>query len=202
MQLAAVADDGWDASHPQCASNRWSTMLSNGRLLFDWKFFGFVFKPVQGSVVYSSDGTHAGLRWLDRFGGLGSCTLPWVPLVVDRTAYLLTRCDGIPRLTATRGTKRSTFLMSIRDPEQLTRTGNRIVYVARDRTGVGRELWGTDGTRKVSHVLSDIKPGPASSDIQDLTSHGTYATFTADDGHGRADWVTDGTIKGTYKVQS
>ncbi len=60
----------------------------------------------------------------------------------------------------------------------------------------------SNGTRTGSYLLRDINPGHGNSFIEDMVSHGKYAaTFTANDGHGRAAWVTNGTVKGTHKVQ-
>lgn len=80
----------------------------------------------------------------------------------------------------------------------------RIAYAANEQPfgdKRNRELWVSNTDFDGSTTMVDIKPGPDSSFIRDLVSHGSYATFTANDGHGRANWVTDGTVKGTHKVQ-
>lgn len=98
---------------------------------------------------------------------------------------------------------------SIRDPHTNQRPlyvkiGRKIAYAASDNNCQDRELWISAyayGTA-ANMIRIDINPGSNSSLIKNLVSHGTYATFTANDGHGRAHWMTDGTVKGTHKVSS
>lgn len=85
-------------------------------------------------------------------------------------------------------------------PLYVTMGGRRIAYAADGPTGNGRELWVSGAPFYGTATMVDINPGGSSSNPRYLKSHGSYATFTADDGHGRALWRTDGTVKGTYKV--
>jgi ELWxxDGT repeat protein len=87
-----------------------------------------------------------------------------------------------------------------RFPLYVTMAGRRIAYAANDPAGNGRELWVSGAPFSGSTTMVDINPGGGSSNPRYLKSHGSYATFTADDGHGRTLWRTDGTVKGTYKV--
>jgi len=84
-------------------------------------------------------------------------------------------------------------------PRQMTRVGQRIVFVADD--GVhGRELWVATDLLTVM-LLADIFPGPASSVPQHLTGFGGLVLFSAGDGvNGREPWVTDGTPEGTRRL--
>lgn len=214
------ADDGQGSG--VCGFNDWSAALHNGRLVFDWVISAPDFNGVWNDYVatWGSDGTVAGTMSLK----MGSTDCAPVFTLVDRTVFMATRCPlpwpyarphipvfpyG-PSLLATRGNPASTFLVPGLDPAsdghgdwpRFVTVGNLIVYVAGGHHK-GRELWVSDGTRIGSHVLKDIRPGyDDGSRIADLVSHGTYATFTANDGHGRAAWITDGTWKGTHKVTS
>jgi ELWxxDGT repeat protein len=78
--------------------------------------------------------------------------------------------------------------------------GNRVLFAADD--GVhGVELWISDGTAVGTSLVADLVPGYASSFIQNLTSAGGQAFFTAlGDGGGSVLWRTDGTTKGTYAI--
>lgn len=71
---------------------------------------------------------------------------------------------------------------------------HRIVTTGQD--GHGRELWVHD---RVVRVV-DIRPGPAGSDPHRFITDGSSVRFIADDGSGRAEWVTDGTIAGTHRI--
>lgn len=84
-------------------------------------------------------------------------------------------------------------------PRQLTKVGQRIVFVADD--GVhGRELW-VAKENLIAERLADIFPGARSSVPQHLTGFGGLVLFSADDGnHGREPWVTDGTPEGTRRL--
>ena len=75
-----------------------------------------------------------------------------------------------------------------------------MLFEADDGT-LGFELYVSNGTVAGTHLLSDIYPGPASSDIRNMTRVGSQAFFTADDGtDGDELWVTDGTSAGTHLV--
>lgn len=112
------------------------------------------------------------------------------PMVFARGARFHYVTRGMPpssvRLPA--GSRGLTLIPS----ERVVLTGKR------DRTG--RELFLTDGY--TVHLIKDIRPGRASSDPRglELLPNGKVR-FTADDGHGRATWVTDGTRKGTRKLR-
>jgi ELWxxDGT repeat protein len=190
-------DDGTDTSFPECAYNGWSVSLPSGRLIFDWVAFGD--NSAAQSDVRSSDGNSGGLRLLGTFGGL-RCSVPQKPVVVGQTAYLKAGCLGGDTYTATNGLRSTTFGLPGGNVGPLTPVGNRVVYAALAKWG--REPFVSDGTRTGSHLLKDIWPGAHSSGPQDFVSRGSYATFSADDGNGRARWWTNGTPEGTHKVRA
>lgn len=103
----------------------------------------------------------------------------------------LYRSDGTPA-----GTVRLRDVAQVRSPA-LTPDG-RVLFAADSVQGL--ELWVTDGTAVGTVPLVDIRPGPASSDPDQLTWHEAMRVlvFAADDGvHGRELWLTDGTATGT-----
>ena len=78
----------------------------------------------------------------------------------------------------------------------MTRLGKRLYFSADDGEH-GYELWVTDGTRKGTKLLRDIREG-GSSNARVFTRFGKRLYFAADDGvHDFELWVTDGTKKGT-----
>lgn len=89
--------------------------------------------------------------------------------------------------------------------------GGTLLFIARDAAG-GAELWRSDGTDLGTHVVKDIRPGPADAityagpDGEESTllmTMGGAAYFFADDGAGRAGlWKSDGTDAGTSFVAS
>lgn len=66
----------------------------------------------------------------------------------------------------------------------------------------GEELWVTDGTAGGTHMVKDINPGVASSEVNYLTRFNDKVVFSATDGaNGAQLWISDGTEKGTYMVK-
>ncbi len=63
---------------------------------------------------------------------------------------------------------------------------------------IGRELWISDGTSEGTHLVKDVTPGVASSDILALHVANGLAYFTVE---GQA-WVSDGTEVGTVRLES
>jgi hypothetical protein len=73
--------------------------------------------------------------------------------------------------------------------------GRRIVTTGQDSRG--RELWIHDNVM----TRMDLRPGPRSSNPRQLDSRGDRVRFIANDGNGKALWVTDGTVAGTKRVR-
>jgi ELWxxDGT repeat protein len=124
-------------------------------------------------------------------------------VIVGATLYLDAGeqfCANGVQTAATRGSQGTTF--ELPSSSGFMPIGNRVVFDGYGKKGQkGRnELWVSGGTRKSTHLLVDIRPGYPGSDPTAFVSHGTYVTFIADDGQGRATWRTDGTVKGTHKV--
>jgi ELWxxDGT repeat protein len=87
--------------------------------------------------------------------------------------------------------------------DSLAALGGRALFGADD--GVhGRELWVSDGSAAGTHLLRDLRPGPATadSDPANLTPFGGGLLFAADDGRtGVEPWRTDGSAEGTVRVR-
>ena len=96
-----------------------------------------------------------------------------------------------------------------------TNVAGTLFLAAGDRRH-GQELWRSDGTRKGTRLVKDIRPGPrpcanskgacrgqgASSYPSVLTAVGRTLYFTAADGvHGQELWRSDGTARGTRIVK-
>src|SRR5262245_10197052 len=92
-------------------------------------------------------------------------------------------------------------LLSASLPSDLTPVGDRLYFVADD--GIhGRELFTSDGTAAGTHLVRDIRPGAAGSDIRFLAPFGDRLLFTANDGAAGFElWITDGTPGGTNLVK-
>ena len=91
----------------------------------------------------------------------------------------------------------------------LTPVGKRMFFLADD--GVhGQEAWASDGTVRSTVMLADIAPGPANGAFRVLASDDRYVYFKQYDAQGETIaeenavvsgiWRTDGTVKGTRKL--
>ncbi|MCB1057004.1 MAG: hypothetical protein KDD11_16000 [Acidobacteria bacterium] len=68
-------------------------------------------------------------------------------------------------------------------------------------SGLGNELWVSDGTPSGTEVFADLNPGHESSEPRDLVAVGSFFYFSAwDDAHGRELWRSDGTVGGTQRI--
>ena len=117
--------------------------------------------------------------------------------------YLLAR-NGLWKLNSTADgmvlLKEFTPLFSAAPPA-FARLNDHFFFSAAD-TEHGIELWRTDGTAQGTILVSDIAPGTASSNPQDLEVAGGRLFFNAgDEEHGRELWESHGTDEGTRLVQ-
>jgi ELWxxDGT repeat protein len=115
-------------------------------------------------------------------------------------------------LATYRGTLATTIVKRLRvtEPEngRFTELGNsrRFLLAATDDSGIGTELWVTDGTEAGTVLLKDINPGGGLSDsdpenFAPLGNTGRYLFSAETEANGRELWVTDGTTAGTSLVK-
>lgn len=89
------------------------------------------------------------------------------------------------------------------DPRGLFRAANGTAYFSACTPEQGCELWRSDGSEGGTQLVSDIRPGSASSSPADfgVDASGQFVYFSADDGsHGRELWRSDGSAGGTQLV--
>ncbi|OYU34655.1 hypothetical protein [Novosphingobium sp. PASSN1] len=85
-------------------------------------------------------------------------------------------------------------------PAVFARLGVGAVFAA-STADEGNELWFTNGTREGTYLVSDIAPGPRSSNPSYIVGSGDHAFFAAQTyENGTELWVTDGTAAGTHMV--
>lgn len=73
-------------------------------------------------------------------------------------------------------------------PQELTATKGTLYLTGSDKRH-GQELWRSDGTRKGTRMVRNIRRGSAGSELGNLTAVGASLFFTAKDGrHGRELW--------------
>ena len=75
-----------------------------------------------------------------------------------------------------------------------------IYYFVNGDPEYGLELWKSDGTASGTMLLKDINPGPAPSNVQNLTNLNGTLYFSALSG--KELWKSDGTAAGTVKIVS
>ena len=91
-------------------------------------------------------------------------------------------------------------------PRLITVVGSTLFFEACDlltpEQVTNCELWKSDGTESGTARVLDIRPGPESPELAELTPYHGALFFTADDGtHGRELWTSDGTASGTRMVR-
>lgn len=85
------------------------------------------------------------------------------------------------------------------NPRAFTTVGDRTFFIA-DTQAAGSELFVTDGTTAGTQLVADIRPGPGSPGIQQLTALDDRVVFFASDGTGSEPWISDGTPAGTFEL--
>jgi ELWxxDGT repeat protein len=141
------------------------------------------------SQLWRSDGTESGTIPVTSVGVTPEGDGPLPQLTdVGGTLYFVRNAAGGP-LMSTDGTPSGTKLLrSGISPRQLTAVGKTLYFEGYDRQH-GNELWRSDGTRRGTRLVSDIKRGERSSSLLDLTAVGKTLFFIAiDDAHGRELW--------------
>ncbi len=165
-----------------------------------------------GVELWSSDGTAAGtalVRDIDTTAGAGSdpANLTDVNGVVYFTAddgvngIELWRSNGTDAGTVRLAAVNASFA-GLTNFDQLTVTGNALYFTAFEST-TGIELWKYDVAANTLLRLTDIAPGPVSSNPSELTVIGSSLFFAADAGTRTPElWKSDGSVQGTVKVSS
>ncbi len=130
---------------------------------------------VHGRELFVTDGTAAGTHLVADIN----------PRAVPNT---VTNPPGIPPRVGVGST-----------PGDFVALGSRVVFTADDGTA-GRELWITNGTRKGTHRILDLMPGPEGSMPHDLVTLDGVVYFMARNGVAEGLFRTDGTRRGTVLV--
>jgi ELWxxDGT repeat protein len=84
-------------------------------------------------------------------------------------------------LSRTDGTASGTKVLRSVPADQLTAVGKTLYFQGSDKKH-GNELWKSDGTRKGTRLVRDIKRGRGDARISDLTAVGKNLFFSATDG--------------------
>lgn len=134
------------------------------------------------------------------------------------TFFLAEVMDGLGELWATDGTSGGTHrvldvksgpegAIRLQSSTRLPRLDKSPIAALVNRDGAffvaddgihGSELWWSDGTASGTHLVRDLRPGPAGAEPRYLTVVRDLAFFSADDGvHGAELWVSDGSEAGT-----
>lgn len=176
-----------------------------------------------GTELWKSDGTGAGtVQVKDIRPGVTSST-PRNLASAENTLYFWADAPGYGHeIWKSDGTELGTVMVkdinvgswgaipssSLGDPINVICSFNEgAFFVANNgNSGVGSELWKTDGTEAGTVLVKDIRLGAMSSDIQELTEVNGILFFSATDGnaapyHGQELWKSDGTEAGTVLVK-
>ena len=174
-----------------------------------WLVFG-AYSPSRGYELWRTDGTSSGTVPLrDLVPGAGSPTFYGFYPLGQRLLFAADTGHGA-NLWVTDGTNPGTRQLTHYTSRQPfdpyfglygASSAGRLFFPVDD--GVhGRELWTSDGTPAGTHLVSDVCPGPCSSNPYPGIFAAGRLLFAADDGvHGFELWSTDGTAGATWLVK-
>ncbi len=188
---------------PGTTSSNITDIISSGSY-----FYFFVIDPNYRQTVWVSDGTAAGTNPVSNIApGYGS---PFFVVSTDVNGtpyffYIYSDASGNHmELWKTDATGLAGVKVAALNgiPSQTAVVNGKLFFDCPDYfTGVGDELYVSDGTPAGTHIVEDINPNPyAGSNPAHLTSLNGSLYFTADDGTGNALWVSDGSGGGTHRV--
>ena len=144
--------------------------------------------------LWRSDGTEAGttiVKYLDVEPGYGFDLTAFRGKLYFTAGGALWRSDGTPQgTTVVKGNCSPKAGARLRCFSGLTATGtNGTLYLVGSDRSYGGELWRSNGTRKGTRIVSDLRRGRATSLPMYLTAVNRTLFFTANDGrHGRELW--------------
>ena len=105
------------------------------------------------------------------------------------TPHIFDGTTATELIAASTGTERSRGLFN-----------NEVYFEGDDGTGIGDELYKTDGTIAGTVLVADILTGSGNSDPRDFVEFNGELYFAAEDADGYNLWKTDGTTAGTELV--
>ncbi len=152
----------------------------------------FATRDYSDSWLYRSDGTQAGTVPIVSLGptpegcncGLEITGFPLLTNVAGTVFF-----NGLGGLARTDGTPNGTNAVHSNLHADLLTAAGRTLYFGGTDERHGQELWRSDGTRRGTRMVRDIRRGKQSSAIGELTAVGKTIFFRADDGrHGQELW--------------
>jgi ELWxxDGT repeat protein len=164
------------------------------------------YDDANGEELWKSDGTTAGTMLVkDLVPGAKS---PYIKNLTSVNGRLLFSGEVTTNfsynLLTSDGTAAGTTPIdagTLFSPETFVVIGNTAFFSA-SGTGVGTELWKSDGTEAGTALVSDILPGTGSSSPKNLVNVNGTLFFTANTGSGYQLWKSDGTAAGTVLIGS
>jgi ELWxxDGT repeat protein len=198
---------GSDAAH----TGLWrSDGTEAGTLLVEEGVGGYDLEPV-GRTLYFATFSESD-SWLWRSDGTGPGTVPVISIgPTPEGCGCGLEITGFPELTNVSGTlfffgagglsrtdgtaSGTRLLRSGTLADQLTAAGKTLYFQGSDKKH-GNELWQSDGTRKGTRLVRDIKRGGHNANISELTAVGKTLFFSASDGkHGNELWRAGPALK-------
>jgi len=152
--------------------------------------------------LFVSDGTAAGTMLLKEIRAGDAAGFPLNLTSAGAIVYFLATDDGFGHdlLWRTDGTPAGTYQLSGTYAGAFAVSGTRVYFRSHDGTH-GSEPWVSEGTLATTQVLKDIWLGANGSMGNDsIYGFGSGVMFTADDGTGRALWISDGSEENTIKI--
>lgn len=168
--------------------------------------------PNYGVELWATDGTAANTQVLDLWPGVLSTWPHFITPGSNGEVYFSATHSNQKHLYVSYGPGTGALLLRSGDPSQLepftdlTWTNAGLFFLFDDLSGMGKELWRTDGTFAGTQLVADVYPGqgsgPVSGTLVSMLGGSQLLFGATEPTRGLQLWASDGTAANTVRVSN